>query len=170
MSCSWMRLHNTMKVRARADMLTKVQIRAYDRILDLLRFPHLVNLCGPTGSGKTYLAWALTDIVEGCHVSVPETLDNLEVIPQVLLIDNAPYRELTVRRLMALANLKGAQSVVFITRAPIHLPMSRVELAKPSAEDISLVRTNFERHGFLYSNHHQLPESPNYWQLMLAYS
>ena len=50
---------NKLKTQAASDWLTDCQWAAFDDIRNALRFPEIVNVHGPVGSGKTFLAWTL---------------------------------------------------------------------------------------------------------------
>lgn len=162
----WLRLLNEMKRRPMDEYLTPTQRAAREEICGLLHFPNRINLCGPYGSGKTYVAWSVMRATGATHVSVPEKLPRLEPPIEILLIDNAGHYESEVRRLMASANLLGAVSVVFITREPIGMPMRFVRLPLPEPSEVEMILTSYARFGFYQQ--HELPEKPNLWNIMNA--
>lgn len=162
----WMRLLNEMKCRPIDEYLTPTQRQARDRICELLRFPNRINLHGPYGSGKTYVAWAVVRATGATHVPIPENLKELSPGHDILLIDNAPHREEDVRRLLATANLLRASSVVLITRESIGMPMHRVSLPLPTETEIEMVLKTYGRLGFYQQ--YELPTSPTFWNIMLA--
>lgn len=162
----WMRLLSEMKRRPMDEYLTPTQRKARDQICELLRFPNRVNLHGPYGSGKTYIAWAIVRATGATHVPLPENLKHLEPRHDILLIDNAPRFETDVRRLLATANLLGASSVVLITRETIGMPMHRVALTTPDSIEVEAVLRTYGRLGFYQQ--HTLPDNPNFWNIMQA--
>lgn len=162
----WARLHNEMKRRPVEDYLTPSQREARDIICQTLRFPERVNLTGPYGSGKTYVAWAVVRATGALHVPLPEMLSELEPGHEILLIDNAPHVEPDIRRLLASANLLGASSVVLITRQPASMPMKRVQLALPSEEEVQGILETYARLGFYQRR--DLPERPTLWNILLS--
>lgn len=163
----WLRLLNEMKRRPVDAYLTPAQRDARDHICDLLRFPNRVNLHGPYGSGKTYVAWAVVEAIPATHVTLPSKLDMLQPRhEQPLLIDNAPHQETEVRRLLAAANLLGAPSIVFVTREPVTMPMARLHLPLPQPDDVATILATYERLGFYQRR--GLPANPNLWNIMQA--
>jgi hypothetical protein len=162
----WLRLLNEMKRRPMEEFLTPTQRLARDEICELLRFPNRVNLHGPYGTGKTYVAWAVVRATGATHVSLPENLQMLLPPHEILLIDNAPHHEPEVRSLMASANLLGAVSVVFITRDAVEMPMHRVCLPLPEPNEVETILVTYARLGFYQQ--HDLPVQPNFWDIMRA--
>lgn len=162
----WMRLHNEMKRRPMEKYLTPTQKQARNKTCELLRFPNRINLFGPYGSGKTYVAWAIVRATGATHVPVPEKLHDLDPGQDILLIDNAAHYEADVRRILASANLLGASSVVVITRESVGMPMHRIFLPLPTGSEIEVVLRNYSRLGFY--EQHDLPSNPNFWNIMLS--
>lgn len=160
----WLRLLNEMKRRPVEEYFTPSQRAARDQICDLLRFPNRINLWGPYGSGKTYIAWAIVRATGATHVTLPEKLQLLEPPHEILLIDNSPHHEPEVRRLMASANLLGATSVVFITREAVGMPMHHIHLLLPDPDEVQFILASYGRLGFYQQ--HELPPKPNLWNIM----
>lgn len=162
----WSRLLNEMKRRSMDEYLTRSQRSVRDQICDLLRFPNRINLYGPHGCGKTYVAWSVVRAVGATHITLPEKIRLLEPTCEILLIDNAPHHELEVRKLMASANLLRVTSVIFITRDPIRIQMYRIRLSLPESDEVEQILTSYARLGFYQQR--ELPPKPNLWNIMHA--
>jgi hypothetical protein len=162
----WMRLLSEMKRRPMEDYLTPRQRDVRNTICTLLEFPNRINLFGPYGSGKTYVAWSLVRATGATHVPVPERLHQLQPVHEILVIDNVSHYEDEIRRLLATSNLLGAQSVIFITHEPTTLPMHRIELPLPNKAEIEIVLQSYRRLG--YYQQHDLPPKPNFWNVLSA--
>lgn len=164
---TWLELHNQFKRRCSAEMLTPAQAVAYERLCQMMSMPEWVNLYGPHGSGKTFLSWVVARATGAAYVPDPLQIEQLEPGQQVLVVDNAPFREDDVRRLLSRCSLLGAQTVLLTTRAAVLLPMPRVELPFPSAGDIDQLSRLISRLGYFFEAE-RLPEEPNFWDVMLA--
>lgn len=162
----WMCLLSEMKRRPMEDYLTPRQRHVRNTICTLLEFPNRINLFGPYGSGKTYVAWSLVRATGATHVPVPERLHQLQPVHEILVIDNVSHYEDEIRRLLATSNLLGAQSVIFITHEPTALPMHRIELPLPDTAEIEIVLQSYRRLG--YYQQHDLPPKPNFWNVLSA--
>lgn len=162
----WLHLLNEMKRRPMEEYLTPTQRVAREEICALLRFPNRINLYGPCGSGKTYVAWAVVRATGAAHIPVPEKLQSLERPVEILLIDNAIHYESKVRQLMAQANLLGAESVIFITQQAVELPMHRVQLPLPKSNEVATILAAYARLGFYQQR--DIPENPTLWNIMNA--
>lgn len=144
----WLRLVDDLKRQAGEDSLTPSQRQVWQTLCDWLRFPQRINLWGPPGSGKTYVAWALARSLAAAHVPLPEKIVDLEPDTEIVLVDNAPDDEVAVRRLWARCNLLGVRSVVMITRAPVAIPLRAILLAAPTREDRRQVSRTLMRLGY----------------------
>ncbi len=162
----WMELLSEIKRRPVEEYLTPTQRLARDRICEILQHPNRVNLYGPHGGGKTYVAWSIVRAIGATHVPVPERLAQLSPGHECLIIDNVPHHETDVRRLLAISNLLNASSVVLITHLPVAMPLHRVELPLPTAEEVETVLKTYARFG--YYRQHQLPDAPGFWDILLA--
>lgn len=160
----WIEISNKIKQRNLLELLTPQQQVAYDTLYQWLAYPQHVNLYGPIGSGKTMVAWALARATGGRHIPLPPQIKSVTNDTDIALVDNAPHREPDVRRLMADCNLMGFQRVVFITNRPVTLRLHRVELPLPTADDIEWVKKNISRLYFI--NTSDMPENPNFWDVM----
>lgn len=164
---TWLELLNDLKRRCSAEILTPAQTAARERLCQLMSMPEWVNLCGPHGSGKTFLAWTVARATGGIFIPIPAELGESEAGQPTLIIDNAPHKETEVRRLLARCDLLGASAVLLVTRAPVTLPMPCIELPPPTSEDIEQVSRFISRLGYFFEAD-RLPETPNFWDVMLA--
>lgn len=165
----WLRLMNEMKQRRPQDYFTPTQLIAYESLMERLQFPNQrLNLYGPPGSGKTFIAWGLVKDLDAIHLPVSDRLREYDGYDMsVLVIDNAPTYEDELRGLLADAALIGAGSIIFITNRPASLQMRRIHLDHPSNDDIRHVARTFGRLGF----YEQVtpPMSANFWKLLQCY-
>ena len=164
---TWFELLNQLKRRCSAEMLTPAQAAAFRELCRLMLMPEWLNLYGPHGSGKTFLAWALSRAMGGLYVPMPDDLDELPPQQQTLIVDNAPYSEAEVRRILSRCELLGAKTVLLVTCEPVQLPMPTVSLPAPSSEELERIGQVFTRLGFPVKSE-SIPEAPTLWDLMLA--
>lgn len=128
-------LLNKLKLQSQPDWLTDTQRSAFEAVCDLLRFPETVNLYGPAGSGKTFLAWTLSRTLELPYFPGPAALDERSERPTPrAIVDNATAGERAVRDLLAVAQRKGAHTLLFVTRRPNELKLLTVASLKGASK------------------------------------
>lgn len=164
---TWAEIVNDLKRRYAPEMLTPSQSAAYDRLCKLLSLPEWVNLNGPHGAGKTFVAWNVARATGAVYLPSQDDLDALPANQSGLIIDSVPHTEDAIRRLLSRCELLGAQSVLLVTCSPALLPMPSVELAPPTSEDIEQVGRLITRMGYFFKSD-RLPESPSFWDVLLA--
>lgn len=162
----WMQLVSEMKRRPPAQYLTPTQRQVFDELREVLRYPNRINLYGPCGSGKTYLAWAIVSAMGAIHITLPELVEELEPGHDCIIVDNVLHHEDSVRRILAQTDLLGASSTVLISQAPVAIAMRKIELPLPTADEVAQVLQTYWRLG--YYQQQDLPEQPNLWQILLA--
>jgi len=136
-------LLNKLKTQAAPDLLTDSQRVAFDAIRDVLRFPETVNLYGPTGSGKTFLAWALSRALAMPYFPSPDAFDERSEHPTPhAIVDNAAASERAVRDLLAVAQRKGTHTLLFITHRPNEIGFRTIALPAPVPADFDVVYHN----------------------------
>ncbi len=143
----WQRLVRELKLRPQEESLTPSQRVAFDLLVHATAFPQWVNLYGPAGSGKTFVAWALARATGATHLSVPEHIVSLAAGADCVLIDNAPVREEEVRRVLAHCDMQNARTVVLITQRQVQMPMQQVLLDLPTDSDWNAIEHTFQRLG-----------------------
>jgi len=112
---------NLIKERATSDWLTDGQRAVYDQILKQWLGVPFVNLCGPAGCGKSFLARVL--VKEEGYVYTHD----LQTAPQGtanVIVDDAEY----TRLMRPTAQLLGLGRIILITRYPVRDPMPRAEI------------------------------------------
>lgn len=162
----WLELLADLKRRNPHEYLTPTQRAVHDDLCNRLRFPQWINLYGGSGTGKTFVAWAVARAIGGQHVPTISALETVAPGNDILLVDNAPYRQSQVRQVLARCDLLEAKSVVLITHHPVDLPMQRVELSALTEDEIALVVHSIERLGYYRQN--SLPTHPNLWDILQA--
>lgn len=163
----WLRLTAEIKRRPLADNLTTTQRQSWATLNDLLRFPQRLNLYGPCGCGKTFLAWATAQTTGAVHVPLPDMLEGQTPGTEIILLDNAPADEYAVRRVFAICDLLEIQSVVIITRQPVAMPMRALAVPPPTMEDLDQISRTLGRLG--YYPQRPLSAPANLWDLLHSY-
>lgn len=159
-------LQNQLKIRARADLLTDPQRRVYDDVLARWRYPETVNLFGPAGAGKTFVAWALARERDVPFFATPERFEAATPTPAApVIIDNVDVDPYPLRRLLAGLQLRAIRTALLISRHanPGLLPV--VTLPPPGPDDIIVVLHNLSQLDYYALNP---PESANLWLTIRA--
>jgi len=165
----WIRLTNELKLRSPMEYFTPSQMKVYQCLMDVFHWQgQRANLVGVTGSGKTFVAWALARSFDGKYISHPDDVAsfNERNIP-LLVIDSAPHYEDQLRRLIAQAGLLGAERTLFITQKPSQLRMQSFELALPTPEDVSHVQRTLKSFNGWQSN--PLADVPTLWDILQSF-
>jgi len=133
-------LLNQLKTQAKPNWLTDGQRAAFDAIRDV---PETVNLYGPVGSGKTFLAWTLSRSLAMPYFPSPAAFDRRSERPTPrAIVDNAGARERTVRSLLAVAQRKGTHTLLFITHRHNEMGFQAIALPAPTPHDFDVVYHN----------------------------
>lgn len=136
-------LLNKLKTQAAPDWLTNSQCTAFDAVRDALRFPETVNLYGPIGSGKTFLAWTLSRTLEMPYFPSLVAFDERSERPMPqATVDNVGAGERAVRDLLAVAQRKGTHTLLFITHRPNEMGFRAIALPAPAPHDFDVVYRN----------------------------
>lgn len=139
-------LLNRLKAEARRDWLTDSQAAALTEIEQLWRFPERVNLYGPPGAGKTFLAWGLARTLDAAYYPSPRIYCTAAAREQArVVIDNAPDDATAVRRLLAELQLNDARTALIITVLPNRLGLPTVALPQPDSQDVDIIYRNLSR-------------------------
>jgi hypothetical protein len=138
MSCL-LTLLNRLKAQANPAMLTDTQAAAFEAIIGLWRFPQRVNLYGPPGSGRTFLAWVIGRSQDVPFYASPTHLAGVERPMSCLIVDNAPSTERAIRDLLARLQLCEAHKALLVTDRRANLGLAPVALSAPTAADFDVV-------------------------------
>jgi len=158
----FVRTLNLIKTHRNVEWLTPSQSRALAALKSALRVPGTVNLCGPAGVGKTFLAWILADELGYTYFPHQEHFTRAEKVatPGVIIDNGQPNRQSHRNALKAL-QLRDVARAVLITRELVHDYTRYVELHL-SPEDREKVRHNLASVGHFTHN----VEVPNLWYLV----
>jgi len=160
-----LKLLNNLKTQANVAWLTDAQRDAFASLEQELRFPEKINLYGPGGCGKTFLAWAVSRALSIPYYPSPQAFEARSQRPQPqAIVDNVSVGERAARQLLAISQSKGTHTLVFITHQPNSLRMYAIGLPPPSPADFDVVYRNLSlleyyalppvRHGDLWQAVH----------------
>jgi hypothetical protein len=112
---------NLIKEKAALEWLTERQRKAYDKIISQWQGVPFVNLCGPPGCGKSFIARLLE---KEDNYLYTQNLSDAPEDTQNVLLDNATY----TRLMRATAQFLKLGRVILITDHPVVDPMPRAEI------------------------------------------
>jgi len=161
----FIRTLNVIKTHRDSSWLTDSQRRALAELKEALRAPGTVNLCGPVGVGKTFLAWTLADELDYIyfpHLCYFEQADDVDAVGVIL--DNGLSKRRFHREALKKLRFRGVRHAVFVTRQLIQDYTHYVELGLTEA-DVAQVRDNLASVGLF----HLAPETSNLWHLINPY-
>ena len=156
---------NVIKTRRDSSWLADSQQRALAELKEALRAPGTVNLCGPIGGGKTFLAWTLADelgYIYFSHLRYFEQADDVDAAGVIL--DNGWSKRRFHREALKMLRFRGVRHAVFVTRQLIQDYTHYVELRLTEA-DVTQVRDNLASVGIF----HLATETPSLWHLINPY-
>jgi len=127
---------NTVKLACKLDWLTPSQARAWSEIRDRLALGDVVNLHGPGGSGKTFLAWLLVKQNNSVHMLsfVPTPRVDAASAKALPIVDNFSSTRTAFRDLLKQLAYCGYSQALILTRAPIRDDCYRVQLMLTEAD------------------------------------
>ncbi len=129
---------NLIKERAEESWLTPHQTQVYVRLLEGLSSHPFVNVFGPPGSGKSFIARLLT---KERDYAFTQDLDRAPDGAAQVVLDDAVYS----RRMRPLARMKKLGRVILMTEEPIREAIARVELQLDES-DVRQFRKNLSTH------------------------
>lgn len=136
----WM---NQIKLKADYEWLTDAQKRAFNDIVERWQAETFVCLCGPSGSGKSFIARLLAKERGYTYLS------DLKDVPsgvESVVVDGEEYSRL----MRPTAQLLGLKRVVVLMRQPPQDPMPRADLVLEE-RDVKQFQHNLTKHGVLQS-------------------
>ena len=155
---NWLAFHKQLLQLAEIDeTLTPSQASARNSILGALEVREkYINLWGPPGVGKTFLAHSLHHRADLVYFSGWTRYDPKISHYSVVAIDNAPHTRQEARSLYdeirwGEKGYTGPENVILITREPINDAVHRITLTlkKPDIAHIdNLMRRQFSRSDF----------------------
>ena len=134
---------NQIKAKATHEWLTDGQRAAYDSIVGRWLSHRFVCLCGPAGSGKSFVARLLAR--EQGYTYVNDLRESPAGVERVV-VDGAEYSRL----MRPLASALGLKRVVVLARTPPRdpMPIAKIILAE---RDVGQFQRNLTRNGILQS-------------------
>ncbi len=158
----FVRTLNLIKTHRSAEWLTPSQEQALTALKEALRVPGTVNLCGPAGVGKTFLAWTMVDEWGYAYFPHLKHFVQLEsVLASGVIIDNVDPGRQFHRNLLKVLQFEDVKRAVLITRELIRDYTHYVELS-PLSGDREIVCNNLISVGVLISN----SRVPSLWHLV----
>lgn len=151
-------VENKIKTLSDASWLIPSQAAIYQELLPFLgRLHRVVNLYGPQGVGKTFLAHILHKEDRVDYVVSPDLVRSAS---HPLVIDNAPFERTAVRGMRNQARKFDLQQVILITRYRVEDTIPAFAL-NVTPDDILCFRANLFRQFDL-----RLPDCPalNLWE------
>lgn len=159
---TFVRCLNLIKTRRTYAWLTPSQQVVLAAIAKVLQVPATVNLFGPAGVGKTFLAWVLAEQMSYVYLSTPNQLgqaDSSET--KGVIVDNChPHRQ-AHRNLLKELHFLQIPCAILLTRELIHDYTHYVEL-KLTIEDIVHVQQNLASADVIVTN----TDKPDLWHLI----
>lgn len=118
---------NAVKTACTLNWLTPSQAQAWRDLHNRLLLGDVVNLYGPPGSGKTFLAWLLVKLDYAIYN--PLLTSNPSKAKLLPIVDNYPFTREAYRDLLKRLSFGGYAQAVVLTRVPIHDYCFHVPLA-----------------------------------------
>lgn len=126
---------NGIKAACTIDWLTPSQAQTWRELQAHLTLGEVINLHGPIGSGKTFLAWLLIKQRNAVYVTstgisslpIAKTIDTDDVT--LPIVDDYPSTREAHRSLLKQLAYNGYVQAVVLTHSPIHDDCYRVQLA-----------------------------------------
>ena len=158
-------LCNALKHEARFDWLTDSQQMAWRKIEREWQLPQRINLYGEVGVGKTFLGWALARRYEAEFHPAPHYFLESVATTTTNIIDNAPSETIQLRDLLGELQLRAADRVLLISRAPNYLGIPTLQLPLPTVRDRDVLYRNLS-----YLEHYapSTGENRHFWQLLFS--
>lgn len=142
---------NLVKLHCSVEWLTPSQGQALDMLKEALRVPGTVNLCGPAGVGKTFLAWMLVEEMDYAYFPHVIRFTQAEaIVAPGVIVDNTDFSRQSHRDVLKVLQFEDVKRAVLITRELVHDYTHYVELSLTS-EDRERVSHNLMSVGCVVS-------------------
>jgi hypothetical protein len=120
---------NAIKTACTLDWLAPSQSQAWEKIQHYLPLRDVINLYGPPGIGKTFIAWLLIRQEPATYVPNLDALrTGINHISTIPVIDKFPARRNTYRTLLKYLNFCKQKQAIIITQTAIPDDCYRVSL------------------------------------------
>ena len=154
----YIKWNNLLKMRADVNWLTKSQLPVYNTILTQWLASPFINLFGPPGSGKSFIARLLCSKNNYYYTTelreVPEGTKNI-------IVDNASYS----RSMRIVANERRLSRIILITQSPVNEAMPLCEL-KINDADVHQFEGVVGRYCHIFFTH-SVPEGNDLNQILI---
>lgn len=134
---------NKIKLKADYHWLTDTQKQAFNDIVQRWQAEVFVCLCGPAGSGKSFIARLLAKDHGYAYVS---DLKDVQPGTEMVVVDGEQY----TRLMRPAAQMLGLKRVVVLMRQPPQDPMPKAELML-AERDVKQFQHNLTKHNVLSS-------------------
>lgn len=136
------RTTNLVKAKRDVTWLTPSQRQALTALRGLLCVPCCVNLYGPVGVGKTFLAWNLADELGYAYLAHPTLIRQAEHLEtKGVIVDSVEAGRMAHRDMLKLLSFQEISRAILITRQVVQDYTYCVELTL-TPEDQAHVREN----------------------------
>lgn len=157
----FVRALNSIKTRRNTTWLTPSQQETLTALQRTLKVPCTVNLFGPAGTGKTFLAWTLADDLGYAYFSHLEHLVTKDLLETDIVLDNCrPERE-AHRSVLKELSFRNVRHAVLVSRQLIRDYTHYVEL-RLTPDDQAKVWDNLTTIGLFRATE----QVPNLWHLV----
>lgn len=152
---------NLIKTRRDSDWLTPSQEEALAALQKTLRIPCTVNLFGPAGTGKTFLAWTLADHLGYVYFSHIEDFVTEDWSGPGIIVDNCRPERRVHRDILKELSFRNVRYAVLVSRQLVRDYTHYVEL-ELTPNDRTKAWDNLTRIGLFRENE----QASNLWQLI----
>jgi hypothetical protein len=121
---------NAIKTACTLEWLTPSQAQAWGKLQQYLSLNEVINLYGPPGSGKTFIAWLL--VKQGVATYIPKVEDLIGDTAHILaipVIDNMPSTRDTYRTLLKYLSFQKQRQAIALSQTAIPDDCYRVSLS-----------------------------------------
>lgn len=124
---------NRIRRRLCPEWLSPSQKQTYENLKQLLSFQDTVNLYGPSGVGKTFLVWVLSQEVSTCSYFNLEQLEGKAPDQMTIaVVDPHPWQRSIVRQTLSTLHALGYKTILLISQEPVtdQIPSCQLSLSE----------------------------------------